>query len=117
MTLKETRNPPFGLLKYARDSQYRRFASDIPAVLDASLGRERKRVEAALSTSAPAIIPSNDGGQRDSITRHQGSINKNSLQLSLFTSTLGVYYVLGGQKGVTYTNLYWNLVILKCGFL
>lgn len=65
MTLKETCNPPFGLLKHARESQYRRFASDIRAVLDASLGRERKRVEAALSTSAPAFIPSNDGGQRD----------------------------------------------------
>lgn len=67
MTLKETCNPPFGLLKNARDSQYRPFASDIRAVLDASLGRERKRVEARMSTSAPAIISSNDGGQRDTL--------------------------------------------------
>lgn len=55
--------PPFGIFKNARDSKYRPFAS----VLDTSLGRERKRVEVGMSTSAPAIIPSNDGGQRDTL--------------------------------------------------
>lgn len=71
-----------------------------------------------MSTSAPAIIPSNDGGQRDTLLPDISSkltrIHFSFLSLHHF---LGVYYVLEGQKGVTYTHLYWNFVIFKCAFL
>lgn len=102
----------FRHLKNARKNKYRLFASDISAVLDSSRVSERKRVEGgegSMSTCAPAIIPSSDGGQRDTllpdISAKLKRIHFNFLSLHYFLVYI-MYFT--DKQGATYKILSWN---------